>query len=48
MAIVKTSIRTEASGVEVFEVKDSETNEVIGYDYVNPASANEEIIASEE
>lgn len=43
MAVIKTSIRVESSGVEVFEVRDTETNEVIGYDYVNPASANEEL-----
>lgn len=47
MAVVKTSISIEASGLEVFEVRDSETNEVIGYDYVNPASANEELAARE-
>lgn len=48
MSVIKTSIRVEPSGVEVFEVRDSETNEVIGYDHVNPASANEEIASSEQ
>lgn len=48
MAVIKRSIKVEESGVEVFEVRDSETNEVIGYDYVNPTAANEELTASEE
>lgn len=43
MSVIKRSIKVELSGVEVLEVRDSETNEVIGYDYVNPASANEEL-----
>ncbi len=47
MPVVKTSIRVETSGLEVFEVRDSETNELIGYDYVNPVSANEELATRE-
>jgi len=43
MSVTKTSIRIEDSGLEVFEVRDAGTNEIIGYDYVNPNTANEEL-----
>ena len=48
MSVIKTSIRVEPSGVEVLEVRDSETNEIIGYDYVSPSAANEELASLEE
>jgi hypothetical protein len=48
MSVIKTSIRVEDSGLEVFEVRDADTNEIIGYDYVNPDSANEEISSFQE
>ena len=36
MSIFKVSLGKDASGFEKFEVKDSETNEIIGYDLVAP------------
>ena len=36
MSIIKVSLGKDTSGFEKFEVKDSETNEVIGYDLVAP------------
>lgn len=37
--VIKTSLGVNASGFEKFEVKNSATGEVIGYDLVAPADS---------
>jgi hypothetical protein len=41
MNVVKTSLGVDARGIETFEVKDADTGEVIGHDYVSPDSIDE-------
>lgn len=42
MSVVKTSLGVDARGIETFEVRDAETGELVGHDYVSPDSIDEQ------
>jgi hypothetical protein len=41
MNVVKTSLGVDARGIETFEVRNAETGELVGHDYVSPDSIDE-------
>jgi hypothetical protein len=41
MSVVKTSLGVDSRGIETFEVRDAETGELVGHDYVSPDSIDE-------
>ncbi len=42
MNVVKTSLGVDARGIETFEVRNAETGELVGHDYVSPDSIDEQ------
>jgi hypothetical protein len=41
MSVVKTSLGVDARGIETIEVRDADTGEIIGHDYISPDSIDE-------